>query len=64
MDEQSAQGKIHVANTYSRVIKEIENLELFYDAKVLAVSSGNIFDPAVFKVCSGTRSFLWDQMVH
>jgi hypothetical protein len=52
MDKQSAQGKIHVANTYSHVIKEIKNLERFYEAKVLA--AGSTFDPAVFKVRFGT----------
>ena len=51
MDELIAQGKIRAANTYSRVIKEIENLERFYEAKVL--SAGSIFDPAVFKVLFG-----------
>ena len=52
MDKQSAQGKIHVANTYSRVIKEIKNLEPFYESKVLA--DGSPFNPVAFKVRFGT----------
>ena len=52
MDEPSAQAKVHVANTYSRVIKEIENLEQFYEAKVLAADS--LFDTKVYKVRFGT----------
>ena len=41
MDEPSAQTRVHLADTYRRVIKDIENLEQFYEAKVLAISSGN-----------------------
>ena len=36
MDEPSAQAKVHVIDNYIHVIKEIENLERFYEAKVLA----------------------------
>jgi len=39
MDEPSAQSKVHFAETDRRVIKDIENLEKFYDAKVLAIKS-------------------------
>ena len=39
MDEASAQAKVHVTDTYIHVIKEIKNLEQFYEAKVLAVGS-------------------------
>ena len=53
MDEPSAQAKVHVTNTYIHVIKEIENLEQFYEAMVLA--AGSIFDPAVYKVHFGSR---------
>ena len=42
MDELSAQTKVHLTDTYRRVIKDIENLEQFYEAKVLAISSGNV----------------------
>ena len=54
MDEPRAKTRVHLADTYRQVIKDIENLERFYEAKVLAISSRNIFDPAVFKVCFGT----------
>ena len=36
MDEPIEQTKVHLTNNYSRVIKDIENLEQFYNAKVLA----------------------------
>jgi hypothetical protein len=63
MDEPSAQAQVQLSNNYSRVIKDIENLEQFYDARVLAVCSKpvsekpsvtfetepSIFDPANFK---------------
>jgi hypothetical protein len=39
MDKPSAKTKVHFAETYKRVIKDIENLEQFYDAKVVAISS-------------------------
>jgi hypothetical protein len=39
MDEPSAKTKVHFAETYKRVIKDIENLEQFFDAKVLAIGS-------------------------
>ena len=48
MDKPSAQAKVHVTNTYIHVIKEIENLEQFYEAKVLA--AGSIFDPKIYNV--------------
>ena len=38
MDKLSAQTQVHLSN-YRRVIKDIENLEQFHDAKVLAISS-------------------------
>ena len=53
MDKPSAQAKVHVTDTYIHVIKEIKNLEQFYEAKVLA--AGSIFDPAVYKVRFGSR---------
>ena len=52
MDKPSAQTKVNFTNRYRRVIKDIENLEQYYEAKVLA--AGSIFDPAVFKVRYGT----------
>ncbi len=68
MDEPSAQTQVNLSTTYSRVIKDIENLEQFYDAKVLAICSKpvsekpavtfetepSIFDPKVFKAKFGT----------
>jgi len=39
MDEPSAQTQVHLSTNYSRVIKDIKNLEQFYDAKVLAIRS-------------------------
>ena len=42
MDEPSAQAAAHVTNTYIHGIKEIKNLEQFYEAKVLAVGSKNV----------------------
>ncbi len=63
MDEPSAQAQVQLSTNYSRVIKDIENLEQFYDARVLAVCSKpvskkpsvtfgpepSIFDPVNFK---------------
>ncbi len=39
MDEPSAQAQVQLSTNYSRVIKDIENLEQFYDARVLAICS-------------------------
>ena len=39
MDKPSTQTQVHLSTNYSRVIKDIENLEQFYDAKVLAIRS-------------------------
>ena len=39
MDEPSAQTQVQFSTNYSRVIKDIENLEKFYDARVLAICS-------------------------
>jgi len=39
MDKPSAQTQAHLSTTYRRVIKDIKNLEQFYDAKVLAICS-------------------------
>jgi hypothetical protein len=41
MDELSAHTGVHLTDTYRRVIRDIENLEQFYEAKVLAISSGD-----------------------
>ena len=41
MDELSAQTRVHLTDTYRRVIRDIENLEQFYEAKVLAIRSGD-----------------------
>jgi hypothetical protein len=42
MDELlSAQTRVHLTDTCRRVIRDIENLEQFYEAKVLAISSGD-----------------------
>ena len=68
MDEPSTQAQVQFSTNYSRVIKDIENLEQFYDAKVLAICSKpvskkpsvtfetelSIFDPTVFKAKFGT----------
>ena len=65
MDEPSAHAKVHVTDTSIHVIKEIENLEQFYEAKVLA--SDSIFDPVVYKVRFGSRPVPLDsegQKVH
>ena len=47
MDKLSKDARVHLAFHYKQVIREIENLEVFYEAKVLA--AGNILDPKVFK---------------
>ena len=39
MDEPSAQAQVQLSINYSRVIKDIENLDQFYNARVLAVCS-------------------------
>ncbi len=39
MDELSAHTQVQFSTNYSRVIKDIKNLEQFYDAKVLAICS-------------------------
>ena len=50
MDEPSA-SRVHLADTYRHVIRDIENLEQFYEAKVLAIGSGNV--PATTSVHFG-----------
>ncbi len=48
MDKPSAQTQVHLSTTYSHVIKDIENLEQFYEAKVLAILSTIVSEkPAV-----------------
>jgi hypothetical protein len=48
MDEPSAQTQAHLSTTYRQVVKDIKNLEQFYDAKVLAICSTNMSEkPAV-----------------
>ena len=42
MDKPSAQTKVNFAETYKRVIKDIENLEKFYESKVLAIGSKSV----------------------
>ncbi len=68
MDEPSAHIQVQLSTNYSRVIKDIENLEQFYDTRVLAIfsttnsnkptvtfeSEPSIFDPKVFKAKFGT----------
>ena len=39
MDESSVQTQVQFSTNYSRVIKDIENLDQFYDARVLAICS-------------------------
>ncbi len=39
MDEPSAQTQVQFSTNYSCVIKDIEDLEQFYDARVLAICS-------------------------
>ncbi len=39
MDEPSAQTQVQFSTNYSQVIKDIKNLEQFYDARVLAICS-------------------------
>jgi hypothetical protein len=39
MDEPSAQTQVQFSTNYSRVIKDIEDLEQFYDTRVLAICS-------------------------
>ena len=39
MDEPSFQTQVQFSTNYSRVIKDIENLEQFYEASVLAIRS-------------------------
>ena len=73
MDEPSTQNQVQFATNYSRVIKDIENLEQFYDARVLAIGSTpvsekpkvsfeptlSILDPTEFKAKYGTRKIPW-----
>jgi hypothetical protein len=57
MDELAFRAKVHIYSNYTHVIKEIENLEKFYKAKVLA---GDIFfDPSLFKAQFDTRKIPW-----
>ena len=42
MEELSAQAKVNLADTYSPVIRDVKNLEQFYDAKVLAINSKHV----------------------
>ena len=57
MDELASQAKVHIYSNYTHVIREIENLEKFYKAKVLAV--GNTLDPRLFKAQFGTGKIPW-----
>jgi hypothetical protein len=73
MDEPSAQTQVQFSTNYSRVIKDIKNLEQFYDASVLAICSKPvsekpsvtfeseplIFDPANFKAKYVTGKIPW-----
>jgi hypothetical protein len=52
MDELSREAKVHLSYNYKHVIREIENLEQFYEAKVLAADS--LFDTKVYNVRFGT----------
>ena len=52
-DELSKDTRVHLAFHYKQVIREIKNLEEFYEAKVLA--AGNIHNPKVFKAKYGTK---------
>ena len=42
MDKLCAQTQVHLSTNYRRVIKDIENLEQFYEAKVLAICSTTV----------------------
>ncbi len=53
MDELSKEAKVHLSFNYKHVIREIKNLERFYEAKVLAACS--IFDPKIYKARLGTN---------
>ncbi len=57
MDELASQAKVHIYSNYTHVIREIENLEKFYKAKVLA--AGNLLDPRLFKAQFGTSKIPW-----
>ena len=46
MDELAFQAKGNLYSNYSDVIKEIENLEKYYETMLLA--SGNILNPRLF----------------
>ena len=53
MDELSAHTGVHLTDTYRRVIRDIENLEQFYEAKVLVISSGD--KPETMSVHFGSK---------
>ena len=53
MDEPTAQAKVHLINNFIHVIKEIKNLEQFYEAKVLA--AGSIFNSKTYLVRFGSK---------
>ena len=57
MDELTFQAKVHIYSNYTHVIKEIENLEKFYEAKALA--GGNFLNPRLFKAMFGTGKIPW-----
>ncbi len=73
MDEPSTQAQVQFSTNYSRVIKDIKNLEQFYDASILAICSKpvsekpsvtfetepSIFNPANFKAKYGTGKIPW-----
>ena len=73
MDKPSAQTQVQFSTNYSRVIKDIENIEQFYDARVLAIcsttesvkpkvsfgSTPSILDPMNFKANFGTGKIPW-----
>ena len=53
MDELDFQSQVHISSNYTHVIKEIKNLEKYYEVKVL--TGDNTFDPRLFKAQFGTR---------
>ena len=53
MDEPGAQTKVYLTDNYRRVIRDIENIEQFYKAKVLAIGSRNV--PATTSVHFGSK---------
>ena len=58
MDKPSAYAKVHKVDLFDHIVKEIENLEHYYEAKVLAAGSKVISNPSTVHFGSKPQTYL------